>query len=400
MLIFVGVLLLISLVIVHEFGHFWAARKSGIEVEEFGIGFPPRAKVLTEKNGTKYTLNWLPLGGFVKLKGEHDSDTTKGSFGAAKLKNKVAVMVAGVFMNIIAAIVLLTIVAATGMPQVVENQFSIASDTKIVQQDVVVSYVSPGSPADIAGIKPGDYIKSIEDNNYDCDYCLESVDANKVEFTKSQDISENTKNFEGRDVVVDLVRDGKSETVTAKLLTKQEVEDSKTANQICRSEIQDTSEQCPEIKGYLGMIPSDYIKQRSTWSAPIVGTVTTFQFFGLTLQGLGGIIADLFHGQASVAGEQVTGVVGIGYILKEMSSQGFIAVLFLTAIISVSLAVMNILPIPALDGGRLFVTLIFRLFKKPLKKETEERIHATGFALLMMLFVLITVLDVKKFFIN
>jgi regulator of sigma E protease len=384
LLIILGILLLIGLVIVHELGHFWAARRVGVEVEEFGIGFPPRAKVLGKKNGTVYTLNWLPLGGFVKLKGEHDSDTTTGSFGAARLKDKVTIMVAGVVMNVLAAVVLLSIIAAVGMPKVLENQFSIASDNKIVQQDVVLA-VQPDSPATLAGLKDGDKIKSIADLNYYCEACLEPIDASKSEIKQSSDLSTATKKYQGRAVSIEIVRDSKVQQITANLLTSDEVEASKNTD---------------NPKGYLGVIPSDYIKQRATWSAPIVGTVLTGQFFWETLKGLGGIIGDLFQGQGAAAKEQVTGIVGIGYVLNELSKQGFIAVLFLTAIISVSLAVMNILPIPALDGGRLFVTLLFRAIRIPLKKDVEERIHGTGFALLMMLFVLITVFDVQRFILD
>lgn len=376
MLIFVGIILLISLVIVHEFGHFIAARRSGIEVEEFGIGFPPRAKILHKKNGTVYTLNWLPLGGFVKLKGEHDSDTTKGSFGAATLRQKVLVMIAGVFMNILAAIFLLSIVAAVGMPKAIENQFTVASDSRVVQHDVVLS-VQPESPAAKAGIEDGDKIISIVDLS-----CPERTCVTRIE--KSEDLRGATEFLAGKKVMVIYDRaefeyDAETEV---QLLSKEEVEASKNTD---------------NPKGYLGVVPSDYIKTRSTWSAPVVGTVVTAQFFGETLKGLGGIVADLFRGNAETAKEQVTGVVGIGYVLNELSSQGFMAIIFLTSIISVSLAVMNVLPIPALDGGRLFVTLIFRAIRRPLTQKTEERIHGTGFALLMALFVLITILDVQKF---
>src|SRR5665647_1050579 len=107
MLLFIlGAILFVSLVLVHEWGHFITSKKNGVEVEEFGLGFPPRAKVLGKKNGTLYSLNWLPLGGFVKLKGEHDSDTSKGSFGAASIKVKSLIMVAGVGMNLIVAYLL------------------------------------------------------------------------------------------------------------------------------------------------------------------------------------------------------------------------------------------------------------------------------------------------------
>jgi regulator of sigma E protease len=380
MLIILGILFLISLVIVHELGHFWAARRAGVEVEEFGIGFPPRAKVLGEKNGTVYTLNWLPLGGFVKLKGEHDSDTTKGSFGAARLKDKVTIMVAGVLMNIMAAIVLLSIIAAVGMPKVIDGQFSVVSDNKIVQQDVVLA-VQPDSPAAKAGLQDGDKIKSIKPQICDSEIC-ESKDVRE-----SNDLKNITKDLAGQYVRIDYDRNGVSsdEYVFATLLSEDEVVASKSSD---------------EPKGYLGVIPSDFIKQRATWSAPIVGTVVTGQFFWETLKGLGGIISDLFQGQGSAAKEQVTGIVGIGYVLNELSKQGFMSVLFLTAVISISLAVMNILPIPALDGGRLFVTLLFRVIRKPLNKDIEERIHGTGFALLMLLFVLITVFDVQRFIIN
>lgn len=379
MLIVVGIILILSLVIFHEFGHFIAARRAGIEVEEFGIGFPPRAKVLTKKNGTTYTLNWLPLGGFVKLKGEHDSDTSKGSFGSASLRQKVVVMVAGVGMNILAAIFLLTVVSAIGIPQAINNQFTVASDTKIVQHDVILS-VLPGSPASKAQLQDGDKILTIVDPSCPDRSCF-------VKIEKSEDLRTATEFYAGKKVII--------------VYDRAELEyDAETEVQLLSKEEVDASKNTDTPKGYLGVVPSDYIKQRSTWSAPIVGTVLTGQFFTETLKGLGGIVTDLFHGHTTKAGEQVTGVVGLGYILKDLSSQGLASVLFLTAIISVSLAVMNILPIPALDGGRLFVTLLFRLLRKPLNKETEERIHGTGFAVLMLLFVLITVLDVKRFIIK
>src|SRR3989344_5871180 len=100
-LLILGLLLFVGLVVVHEFGHFIMARRGGVEVEEFGIGFPPRAKILGRKNGTTFTLNWLPLGGFVKLKGENDADTAPGSLGAAKLNTKIKIMLAGVGMNLL-----------------------------------------------------------------------------------------------------------------------------------------------------------------------------------------------------------------------------------------------------------------------------------------------------------
>ena len=367
--------MLLSLVIVHEWGHFKAARRAGIEVEEFGIGFPPRAKVLTEKNGTKYTLNWLPLGGFVKLKGEHDSDNTKGSYGASTLWQKVQVMLAGVVMNLLVAVLLLSIVAAVRLPKVLDNQFSIASDNTVVTQEVIAGFVVEESPAEQAGLEAGDVLQKIEVAGCSGGDCSRSL-------TKEDDLRQATQAFAGQAVNITYERNNNTLETSTTLRTVEEVEAS-----------QDTD----DPKGHLGVVPNEYVETKATWSAPIVGTVFSGQVVIETLKSFGSIVADLFRGDTTTASEQVTGVVGIGYILGELSQQGLVSILFLTGLISLSLAVMNILPIPALDGGRLFVTLLFRLFKKPLTKETEERIHGTGFMLLMLLFVLITIVDVQRF---
>ena len=161
MLVFLGIILFVLLVVVHEFGHMVAAKKNGVEVEEFGIGFPPRAKLLGKKNGTEYTLNWLPIGGFVKLKGEHDAATEKGSFGAAKFSKKALIIGAGVLMNWLAAIVIFTIISLLGMPQLINNQFKISSDAKTIRQEVFAGTVEDNSPAASIGLKQGDRIIKI-----------------------------------------------------------------------------------------------------------------------------------------------------------------------------------------------------------------------------------------------
>ena len=425
MLIFVGILLLLSLVILHEIGHFVAARRAGIDVEEFGIGFPPKVATIARKNGTEYTLNALPLGGFVKLKGEHDSDLEPGSFGVATLPQKISVMLAGVLMNVLIAMVLLTFVVLAGVPKVLENQFTIASDTKIIQQDVIVS-VAADTPASKASsivtsdtengseglrLEDGDVLRLIRSQDCVLPSTLDQVIASPemvrqsdctYPITTSSEVRGATEALaqrgeQGQPVVLTIEREDTYIDLYATLLPALEVETSRLEHRLCEEE---GRKDCEPAKGYLGVVPSDYVKQKSTWSAPIVGVVLTGQLFSETVKGVFGIFADLFSGNAAAAGDQVTGVVGIGYVLNELSQQGFMAVLFLTAVISVSLAVMNVLPIPALDGGRLFVTLLFRAVKKPLTKQTEERIHGTGFALLMLLFLLITILDVQKFILN
>jgi regulator of sigma E protease len=365
----IGLLMFVGLVVVHEMGHFYAARRNGVEVEEFGIGFPPRAKVLKKVNGTEYTLNWLPLGGFVKLKGEHDSDTRKGSFGAASLKNKMKIMLAGVLMNILAAVVLFTVIALFGMPKsslerlpfYSNEQFSVASDTKIVKNDTMLSYVAPDSPAANAGLEAGDEVKVIADETIDSADELRSLVAEK----------------HGQNVEVVYVRGNKTESrTTTALLNDERVEG----------------------QGHFGVDPIDSTVFRATWSAPIVGVATTAQYIDVSFRGLGYIVTSLFAGNTEQATSSVGGPVATFKILSDTSSLGILYVLFVIALISVSLAVMNILPIPALDGGRAFVTLLFRALRKPLTQKTEELIHGSGFAFLMVLIVLITVVDVQRFF--
>ena len=363
LLLILGLLLFVGLVVVHEFGHFVAARRNGIVVEEFGVGFPPRAKVLTRKNGTTYTLNWLPLGGFVKLKGEHDADTKPGTFGAASLKAKVKVMVAGVGMNLATAFVIFTIVALIGMPKILDNQFTVKSDTKISNQQVLVGLVQPNSPAQKAGLQQRDRLVAV------------GPEGKTIAITSQDQLPRLTKKFAGQTVVLQIERGGQIQT---KIVTLRSQKDSQ--------------------KGYLGVSPTEYVLRRSTWSAPVVAAGMIVQFTQATLNGLGSAISSLFHGNAGQASAQVSGPIGIFVLLKDGSILGIQFVLLIIGVISLTLAIMNILPIPALDGGRLFTILFYRIIKKPLTAEREELINGIGFVLLMLLFVVITVVDVKRNF--
>jgi regulator of sigma E protease len=384
-LVLIGFICILLLVVAHEAGHFFAARRNGIEVEEFGIGFPPKAKTLGVKNGTEYTLNWLPLGGFVKLKGESDSDTRPGSFGAARLRDKIKVMVAGVGVNFLIAFLLFTFISLIGIPQLVPDQYTIASNEIVQRQDVLAGFVAEGSPAEQAGLQQNDVIESIYPEGF-CFTCLEVISEEEqqlYDITTSDDLGQTTSRGEGSKVTISINRDGKSLRLQdVQLLSEDEVTASKETG---------------DEKGYLGVVPSEYSTKRYTWAAPIVGAGTTVQFTQLTLEGLGNIVTGLFQGEVKEATEQVSGVLGIGFIFSSASFLGPVFMLMIVAVISLSLAIMNTLPIPALDGGRLFITLLFRAMKRPLSKETEEKIHGTGFLALMVLFVLITVVDVQRF---
>lgn len=376
--ILIGLVILVFLVVVHELGHAIVARRNGVVVEEFGIGFPPRAWGRKLKNGVLLTINWLPLGGFVRLQGEHDAANEKGDYGAATFWQKTRILLAGVLVNWVTAAVLLTILSLVGMPRVLPNQFSVSGDTTIVKKPLEVVQVTPGSPADKAGLVAGDQIIR-----------LAGVDVRSAEV-----LAEETAKHKGQTVQLEYVRDGGEQQRVAVALRADN--DNK--------------------KGYLGVGSGQREFIKSTWSAPIVGVVTTGQFTWVTLEGVGNLLVNSAKGaimQLSLdgdtrnearqdlaeAGESVAGPIGIlGTIFPAAEKAGLVQLTFLTAIISLTLAVMNVLPIPALDGGRWFTMAIFRLLKKPLTKEREENVQAIGFLILMTLIVIVTVVDVKRFF--
>lgn len=385
MLLIVGILLFIGLVVVHEFGHFIVARRNGVEVEEFGIFFPPRLFKHRTKAGYDFTINLLPLGGFVKLKGEHDTDTERGSFGAASVWVKTKIMAAGVVMNLLTALALLTILALIGMPKLVDNQFTIKSDTKVTKQEVLAVQIEAGSPAAKAGIQPEDRLEAIGRPG-----AMQAV-------TDDKSLPQVTKKYAGQTVTVVYAHQGKTHTSQVTLRSAAEVR---------------ASQKTDNPKGYLGVVPTAFTLQRSTWSAPIVAvgfsaqvTALTFQGLGHAVAGLGSLIAGGLTGNATArqhgqtqASSQVSGPVGIFVVLKDGSLLGYQFMLLIIAIISLTLAIMNILPIPALDGGRLWITLIARGLKRPLSPKREELINAAGFVFLMLLIILITIVDVHRFF--
>lgn len=386
LLFILGIILFIGLVVVHEFGHFIVARRNGVKVEEFGIFFPPRLFRYKTKAGWDFTINLLPLGGFVRLKGEHDSDTAKGTFGAASLGVKSKIMAAGVVMNLVTALVMFTIIALIGMPKIVDNQYTIKSDTKTVKQEILVGTVEKGSPADKAGLKPQDNLVEFVRPGY-----------SPVAAQSSAHLRTVTKNFAGQSVVLHYTRAGHKHEARTTFQTKEAVAASIKAG---------------NPKGYLGVSTNDFQLNRSTWSAPVVAvglsaqlTTLTFQGLGHALGGLGSLIAGgatgntsaRQHGQAA-ASENVSGPVGIFKILQGGSVLGYQFTLFIIAYISLTLAIMNILPIPALDGGRLWITLIARGLKRPLSQKREELINAIGFVTLITLVILISIVDVKRFF--
>lgn len=373
--IIVGLLILMSLVVAHELGHAIVARRNGVVVEEFGIGFPPQAWKKRLKNGVLFSLNWLPLGGFVKLQGESDAADQRGDYGSATFAKKTKILLAGVLMNWLLAAVLLTGLALTGMPKVLPDQVTIPDDTVIIHQPVEIASLAKDYPAEKAGLHTGDTIIRFAGQ----------------EVPTADRLIELAKQKQGKSVEIIYSRGGIENSVQAVL--------GKASS--------------GGILG-AGLGQRDLIK--ATWSAPLVGIATTAQFTWATVQGVGSMIGNLVNGlvlqlspnvntrdQASAdlktVGDSVAGPIGIlGTIFPAAQQAGLTQLVFLTAIVSLSLAVMNILPIPALDGGRWFTMVAFRLLKKDLTKEREENIQAIGFSILMGLTILVTIADVTKLF--
>lgn len=373
--IIVGLVILIFLVAVHEFGHAFAAVKNGVGVDEFGIGFPPRAWAKKLKNGTLFTLNWLPLGGFVRLQGEYDSAKNKGDYGAASFWQKTQILLAGVLVNWIVAALILTVLAWVGLPKVLPNQFFVQSDTTVISELVEAVHITSDSPAEKAGLQVGDRILSVDGQN----------------ISSPEQLAEQTKQRAGEKVAIVFERAGNRQTVDAQLNAPDNAQG-----------------------GYLGVAPGQREFIKAGWSAPVTGVVTTAQFSWLTLTGVKDLAVNTVKGvvqrvspnadtreqakeELGKAAESVAGPIGIlGVIFPAAAQAGGVNLLFLTAIISLTLAVMNILPIPALDGGRWATMAVFRLLKKPLTKEREETIQGTGFMILLGLIIVITLTDIGK----
>lgn len=373
--IITGIIILALLVVAHELGHAITALRNGVVVEEFGVGFPPRAWKKKLRNGVLLSINWLPLGGFVKLQGEHDSARGKGDYGAATFSQKTKILLAGVTVNWLLAAVIFTILAITGLPKVFVNQFSVFSDTTIVSQPVELANITAGHSAEKAGLKVGDKIIQFAGQPVPTPESLVTL----------------AKQNKGKDVKVVYARDGVEHNVNVLLGN--------------------------EVKGgYFGAGLGQRELIKSTWSAPLVGVVTTAQFTLETFKGMGGMISNIASGvvmqfsadsdtrqqaaaDLATVSSGVAGPIGIlGTIFPSAQKAGPTQLLFLTAVISLSLAVMNILPIPALDGGRWFTMAIFRLSKKSLTKKREEKIQTVGFMVLMGLIILVTLADVSKLF--
>ena len=353
--ILIIIIIFSALIIAHEFGHFIVARRNGVKVDEFGIGFPPKIFSKT-KGGTEYSINLLPLGGFVRLKGEDGGDDAKDSFSSKSYKSKSKIIMAGVAVNFLIAYVIVVILLIVGIPALLPSgfvQFGPIKPSQIQTSPLLTTAVSKNSAAEKAGITAG----------------TEIIKLNGESIKTTEDLQRLTKANAGNTVALETSKDGKLETSQIQLS-----KDGKN--------------------GYLGVTAQPIeIAKYNPLSAIVAAFVVTFQLAILTVSAFGSFIAGLFT-KAQVSSD-VAGPVGIVSIFGSVMQFGWRYVLAFVASISLSLAVINSLPIPALDGGRFALMTLSKLGLK-ITPENEAKAHMVGFILLMVLIVIVTISDISR----
>lgn len=354
------IIVLGGLVLFHEFGHFITARLAGVRVLEFGVGFPPRAKVLGQRGQTLYTLNWLPIGGFVKLEGEDGEDGEDAhdprSFVRARLPVKLFIMVAGVAMNLLLAFSIFTGIAWLATPYV----------------GLKFASVEAGSPAAAAGLQGGDAIVTLDGQPFDF-YGSSPIDA--------------LRGHAGQTVTLGLIRaDGTRTQATATLRTQAQIAAGLGALGI-RAATGGTFETL-FYGAYTGRPLGDAIG---------VGASETTRWFGVILSGLGDLAGSI--ARDPTAPPPVSGPVGIATSLGDVfRGSGAIMTLYVAGILSANLALVNFLPFPPLDGGRMVVILLKAVprYGTRISLSAERLTYAVGFVVLFSFLIWITVFDVVR----
>ncbi len=362
-ILFVAILFIV--VVIHELGHFLMAKRNKIGVEEFGFGLPPR--IWGKKIGeTIYSINWLPFGGFVRLVGEDDvseKSQRNDSFQKKNISARISVVVAGVFANFLLAVVLFYIVLIIvgfkiSFPSLVEHKFILAEQT----QQIFVAGINEGGAAANSGINVGDSVISAEGQVIDSTKQLQQI----IRGSEGKQISldlENTINNEKRNVKVTPVYN----------------------DQI----------QAPALGIELGELV--VLNYKTPVQKAFSGFTHSYNTLTYTGKIFGRLIGSAFA-QKNIApvSEGVSGPVGIFTLVRDVSAFGIIPILQLVALLSLNLAVINILPIPAVDGGRLAFIIVEAVIRKRVSPNIEKWVHTAGFAVLIGLILLVTYNDILK----
>lgn len=366
MSLIIFIIILSVLVFVHEMGHFIAAKRAGVRVDEFGIGFPPKMLNLFKVGETQFSLNWIPFGGFVKIFGENPDvevmQMSSPALGSKKLtevskKWQVVILAAGVGFNFLLAWILISVGFAIGLPYSTDNKLgNLVKDPQLM----IVSILSE-SPALEAGLKSGDIIRSI------------SRDGEVLENINGESVSQFV-NKSGDKVHLEITRSGQVHNF--EIIPSEKVLDGRFALGISMDTV-----------GTL-RLPIHL----SLWE----GAKTSISLFKETVKGISSLALAAIRGKADLS--QVTGPVGIVGIVGDASDLGFIYILTLTAFISINLAVINLIPFPSLDGGRILFVIIEAIKGSPVNPRVLNWANTLGFALLIFLMIAITIRDVGNLF--
>ncbi|MGI6698017.1 MAG: RIP metalloprotease RseP [Clostridia bacterium] len=326
-----SIIIFTLMVFSHEFGHFFAAKKSGVTVEEFSLGMGPKIMSWGRK-GTRYSLRVFPIGGYVKMLGEEEKAKGEGAYYSKPLGKRMAIILAGPVMNIILAILLFSIIF-----------YIVGTPT------TVIDTVMEGYPAEMSGIRPGDRVVYINDQRVESWEKLQLlVSASKGERMRV------TVSREGQTVAFDVFP----------------VTDPETGQSM------------------IGITP---VAAKSVAGSLRLGIKRSFEVIGLMVSYLGQLVT----GKASA--EDVVGAVGVIQLVNQAAKTGILNVMFLAAFLSLNLGVINLLPIPALDGGKMVFLLLEGVRGKPIDIEKEGLIHFIGFVFLILLIIMITWKDISRF---
>lgn len=362
MSILIFFIILIILVISHEFGHFIVAKKSGIRVDEFAFGFPPRIASI-KKGETKYSFNLLPLGGYVKIFGENPNEESisgpdsKRSFINKPKRVQASVLLGGVVMNFLLAWLLLSVSFMSGLPA----SLGLHGEQAVENAKLTIIEVAPNTRAEQAGLLPGDKIISMQSGDL-------------VSLTPSiESIQYFITRYGGKEMIMTYERNGKEMQST--------IQGEENLNK----------DEKPTIGVSLDMIG---VLREPFHKALISGFKLTVNLTEATAVGLFDLIVNAVRGTADFS--SLSGPVGIVSIIGDAASFGFVYLLSLTAIISINLVIINLIPFPALDGGRLLFLLIEKIKGSPIKPKIANIVNMIGFGFLMLLMVIITYHDIVK----
>jgi len=354
---------LIALMVIHEFGHFIIAKKFGIRVDEFGIGYPPR--IFGKKFGeTIYSINLLPLGAFVRIYGEEGGVDDYRSFTGLAIWKRIMIVLGGVIAFWLAAIIIFSIVFTMGTDIPIGDQDISGLDNPQVK----IIFVSQNSPAEISGIKAGDTIVEAK-----------AVGSDAIKINKISDFQNITKDNLGKDISLTINRQGENLilSLTPRLTS-------------------------PKNEGPAGVAlerTATLIKKYPLYMAPIKGVAYTWEITVNAVKGLYQVFANIFSGKGVPKGAEFAGPLGITIFLARAMDYGIGYFLYFIGAISVFIAIFNLFPIPALDGGKFLFLIIEKIRKKPVSVKVEQNITIVFFILLIAMSIFVTIrFDIPRLF--